>query len=365
MHAARLVLALTRAALADRPLDAAPAGTAPAWDAVLDLAERHRVLPLVQQALRDAKSWRLPEAARTRLDAAARQDAVIGLRLEHALRTLLATLCQAGIPTLVIKGPALAHQVYPRPELRPYGDLDLVCHPADYPRLYRALLAAGYQSPDPAGDLRPNADALESYFPRPFTSPVADAAIEIHFDILQLGLFERQHSEFWRDAEWLDAAGLRMRVLAPAHQVLQVAAHVHRHGYARLLWLVDLDRVVRRFAPRLDGRSLMVHARAEGMGALLRHALAVAGTALGTPALDLGPPSAEERALAPLYRRLWPVRRVLRLEQREHHRLVRFTFEGNGAAAALPSLLLLGRRREKWRVLRAHALASALGRGRA
>lgn len=108
----------------------------------------------------------------------------------------------------------------------------------------------------------------------------------------------------------------------------------------------------------------MEQARAEGMGALLCHALTVASAALGTPALELGPPSAEERLLTPVYRRLWPVQRVLRLEQREHHRLVRFTFEGNGAAAALPSLLLLGRRREKLRVLRAHAFAS-IGRGRA
>ena len=48
------------------------------------------------------------------------------LDLERRLLTLTDAFAARRIPFVVLKGPALAHTVYPAPSWRPFGDLDLL-----------------------------------------------------------------------------------------------------------------------------------------------------------------------------------------------------------------------------------------------
>lgn len=105
------------------------------WAAVLKLAACHRVTPLVAQSLA-ARPGLAPGWVQQALLIRVREDGVGGLAQEVELRRVLQTLAAAAVDVLVLKGPAVAHLLYPRPELRPYGDLDLFCRAADYDRLY-------------------------------------------------------------------------------------------------------------------------------------------------------------------------------------------------------------------------------------
>lgn len=57
----------------------------------------------------------------------------------------LATLSAAGIPFVVVKGPAVA-RFYTSPVLRPFGDIDIVVEPGRFVDATRVLRGAGYRS---------------------------------------------------------------------------------------------------------------------------------------------------------------------------------------------------------------------------
>ena len=56
----------------------------------------------------------------------------------------MTALNAAGVPSLVLKGPALANSIYPKPSMRPYGDIDVVCREQDWLAAHEVLVGAGY-----------------------------------------------------------------------------------------------------------------------------------------------------------------------------------------------------------------------------
>lgn len=350
MNAAAMVIALTQMGVGVRQGAVLKLHVGGRWHDVLDLAVRHRVAPLLWCGLASAGPGAAPEPVAAQLEAKMWQATATRMLCEHALGRLLETLATHGIEVLVLKGAALAHEYYPRPELRPYHDLDVLCRPSDYPALARVLLTAGYRCDDPVEVAR-HPRRYEGSRRRSFTAPCGDVEIEVHLDVLGLGLAPRHQDDFWSSARTLETGSLRLRTLAPLYQLLHLAVHVHTHCYSRLIWLIDLDLLVRRHGDSLDWVRATALARDEGIGAVLRHVLATAHAVLGTPLPALPPPTLEERCLALCYRKLWPLATVTRLGRREHRRLLRFQPGTGDLRDVVFSAVLLGRRREKWAIL--------------
>jgi hypothetical protein len=80
------------------------------------------------------------------------------LRLEQLLVEATSILTTSGVTPYVVKGPALAHLVYPHPSLRLFGDIDLLIRPADWDQTCVTLASAGfrrlYPEPRPGWDRR-------------------------------------------------------------------------------------------------------------------------------------------------------------------------------------------------------------------
>lgn len=96
------------------------------------------------------------------------------------------------------------------------------------------------------------------------------------------------------------------------------------------------------------------------MGSVLRHVLKTTHVVLGTPLPHLGRATAEERLLGFGYRLFWPIGNVRRLRQQQHLRRSRFDPATGAPLDVLPGLLLLGRRRAKWQVLRQYRQRDAV-----
>jgi hypothetical protein len=350
MATAALIIGLTRQGVGTRGAAYPRFSTPIDWASVIKCATDHRVAPLVWQALAGIPAGMVPAPVLASFEAAMWRSSAGRMICEHTLRALLDLLDTYAIEVLVLKGASLAHTVYPRPELRPYHDLDILCRPADYSRLATALCSAGYQQAEHGGTTR-GRRGYQGSRRHAFFAPSGHVEIEIHLDVLGLGLAERSQGAFWRAAQVVEAGDLRMHMLAPMHQLVHLAVHVHAHCYSRLLWLVDLDLLIRRHWHSLDWEHVLRIARAEGVGTVLRHALATAHAVLGTPLPPLPPPTLEERCLGVIYRQLWPLRQVQRLERREHRRLLRFAPDSGDPRDVVYSLMLLGHRREKWRSL--------------
>jgi hypothetical protein len=120
--------------------------------------------------------------------------------------------------------------------------------------------------------------------------------------------------------------------------------HAHKHGFSRLIWLKDLDLLLRARAHCLDWRLAVSVARREGVTASLWYSLYLSSLILGTAV----PPAALQalrprRWLQALYRLAWPPEPIAALRGRMRRRGVQFR-GADSWRGMLPGLLFMGRR---------------------
>jgi hypothetical protein len=114
------------------------------WRMLLGALVSQRLTGLATAALGAGRLQIAPEDAGVLLDR--QRDAMLrALATERTLVELTDSFASKGVPSIVLKGPALAHTVYPAPEWRPFGDLDLLVRGTDWPIALRALEAMGFQ----------------------------------------------------------------------------------------------------------------------------------------------------------------------------------------------------------------------------
>jgi len=87
---------------------------------------------------------RLPAGEQEELERHHANAMLWALALERELVLVTALLEEAGIGSVVLKGPAVAHTVYPDPAWRSFGDLDLLVEASDLARAVELLEAQGF-----------------------------------------------------------------------------------------------------------------------------------------------------------------------------------------------------------------------------
>jgi hypothetical protein len=327
------------------------AATVRDWERVVALAERHGVLAYVQQVVHGVPF--APDAVRQRLQERLTAVVLHGAQLDDELRRVLDVLAGAGVPVIVLKGPVLARTLYPSPVFRPYSDLDLVVPASCEERAVAALTAAGLQEvPFAAEAARRNhaCPGLDAAYHRVFHAPDGRAVVELHLDPLQLGLRPVCEQDRWRRA--VPVPGLPgALMLGPEDQLVHLCVHAQKHGYSRLIWLKDIDLVLRAWGGRLDWRLVEDVAAQEGVGASVWFGLELAERLIGTPL----PREAFQRlfprhvGVRLLYRLVWPERRIAGLQGHMRRRAVQLHL-AESWRGVVPSLMLMGRRRDRARI---------------
>lgn len=194
------------------------------------------------------------------------------LKIQKVCR-LLASLNQAGLDYLVIKGPAVAYTLYPEPTLRSFNDLDIVVRERDWATAHQLLRQLGFEQvqvideimypldlPAPPPKLAPSMVVHEvQYFNRQL-----GLMVELHFDdILIAGLAARDGEGFWQRAVTITVEGVPCRVMSLEDQLIHLCAHIHYHGYTRLHALSDIAFIVRNHAAQLDWERVLAIVRRE------------------------------------------------------------------------------------------------------
>src|SRR5437588_3456231 len=122
-------------------------GSTADWLAALALAHHHQLSALLCAALRDAPAGDRPARPIAAWQALQHDEATARRRHQQACRELTAVLATLwDIPTLALKGPALAARLYPDGG-RLYEDLDIAVRAQDYPIARAKLLKSGYRPP--------------------------------------------------------------------------------------------------------------------------------------------------------------------------------------------------------------------------
>lgn len=211
-----------------------------------DEAEHEGVLPLVADRL--CRARQAPAALSAALSSGAMREAAADLIREAELRRLVPALAATGTNPLILKGAQLAYSHYPRPDLRPRMDTDVLVAPAGRGAAHRCLVDAGYEPVDQvAGDLVMY-QAL--YVKRHTDVPVH--AVDLHWRLANPQRFGGvlTHAEMAAAAVPIPGLADQARGLSNPHVLLVACIHpVAHHAHAqRLIWHYDIHLIASRFS---------------------------------------------------------------------------------------------------------------------
>jgi hypothetical protein len=181
---------------------------------------------------------------------------------------------------LVFKGPVLAELAYPSPEMRPYGDLDILVHPLDLPAALEALQDAGAQLLDV------NWPLIQAQCRGELTLLLAGGSyVDLHWHVVNeradRRVFRLDPATMLQRCTHHDVGGVRVPTLDPADTVLHLALHAARSGGHLLQWMVDLVFAMRWLHP--GPRLLRERADQSGVNLPLAVMLARSWRTLGAP----------------------------------------------------------------------------------
>jgi hypothetical protein len=229
------------------PLDI-PAGID--WQALQALAEQNGVLLPVYSRLMDLGA-NVPESLQQAVLAARASAEAMAAELERLLRAFQ----QRGIEVLPLKGPALALALYGDAAMRPANDLDLLVRSGHFPRAEALLLDLGFAGLGAAGD-------HDRRFLR------GKLLVELHFALASPRFFPFEINGIWSRSSLTNFRGLPVRAMSPNDLVFYLCAHGLKHGFSRLIWILDLAHALRGWASG-DYRALVNQAQSQGLLAWL------------------------------------------------------------------------------------------------
>jgi Uncharacterised nucleotidyltransferase len=274
----QLLLAVVRMPARERNAALSHAfGTPVNWDLLLSLARAHGLIPLLAAAIGEMDSREaVPDLVKEQVRLLACASAMRSTLLFDALTKAVAEMGAADVRPLVLKGPALASTIYSERTLRPFSDLDLLCPRERLSAADAALRRIGFVPREQSA--REQVD-----FHVVYRRDRDAVVIELHSDLLQLGLRTRCTDTLWQRAELLTLREQQALMLGLEEQLLHLCVHLHSHGYTRLLWFKDLDLLLRERGHEVNWKRLSRLAADEGVILSVRHALSLTHELLETP----------------------------------------------------------------------------------
>lgn len=215
---------------------------------VCEAADAEGVTALLHDAV--AKRATLPAGATALVELLREKvhdSVVVDLVRMPKLGQLLDAFQAAGIDALLMKGAHLAQSHYPRPDLRPRLDADVLIDPATKDAAMRLMRALGYDEirEQQVGDLLMyQRTFVDRQCAVPFT-------VDLHWRALNPQVFSRTFpfQELRAAAVRLPGPGRFARGLGPEHALLLACVHpiAHHDGDMRLIWLYDIHLLASRF----------------------------------------------------------------------------------------------------------------------
>nr|UXE44937.1 hypothetical protein Hi04_10k_c3996_00012 [uncultured bacterium] len=248
--------------------------TGPVSEDALAAAREHGVFLLLADRLR-----------LTAFAAELRQAAIVDALRTRELQAVLAALTGAGVHAVLFKGAAVAHTHYPRPELRPRSDTDLLIPIEARDRVFSALSRLGYRQP---AEIDSILAVGQFHFVK--TDEVGlEHALDVHWRLSNVRAFADvlSYEELAGDAVPVSALGPHARSASPVHALLVACVHrvAHHADTTYLLWLYDVQ-LLSRSLTAVDREAFVALASAKRVQAVCERTLTLAQDAFG--GLDVG-----------------------------------------------------------------------------
>jgi hypothetical protein len=236
--------------------------------------ERLRTPPSTQ-----SRDW--PREAYEALDTAARAQTAQELLREQELKSVLDVLAAEGINPILMKGTALAYDLYPNPISRPRLDTDLFIRLSDVSGVRRAMARHGYTAP-----VYCEGDLVFCQFPMLKTDAFGVChTFDFHWKISTQSVFADVlvFDEIAAGAVDLPALGAHARAAGSIHALLLACIHpvMHHRNTESLIWIYDVHLLASRLS-EAEFENFAELAIAKHVSAVCAHQLDAARRWFGT-----------------------------------------------------------------------------------
>lgn len=199
----------------------------------------------------------------------------------HNFAALLGSFGDAGIATLLLKGPALVLQYYKDYGLRPMDDFDVLVHLQDAPAAMHILQSLRWMP-----KLK-NLRSPEALIPMRHCGEYEDAIgqqLDLHWHVLQECRQPDDDDDFWAGAVPTTLAGISTLALNPTDQLFHVCAHGMRWSpVPPVRWAADAWMILMAADTNIDWRRLTAQAEKRHLILPLRDALGFLREKLDAP----------------------------------------------------------------------------------
>lgn len=260
------------------------------WDYLLTIANHHGLIPLLYLHLSAVDRPAIPKPYMLKLKRDNEGNTKTSLFLTGELIKVIACLEEEGVRAIPFKGPTLALRAYGDVGLRQSGDLDIMVHRRDVPRIWKILITRGFT---PKPELTSTQQAALLRFDCACNFDNGDGVVlDLHW------AFVEPHSSLsfdvtplWDRLEPVTIGGNQLMTLSPEDLLLVLCLHGFTHLWERLGWICDVASLVDQ-QKGLDWQRVLENANGLGMRRIL-----LLGLVLAIDVLDAAVPP-EIRQLA-------------------------------------------------------------------
>jgi hypothetical protein len=211
------------------------------WNLFMELALHHRVYPLLHSKIKQSQVA-VPANVSKLLSSYYQHNTFRMLPLTAEMEKVSKLFSDQGIKTLFLKGPVLAQDLYGDLSLRTSSDLDFLIPIEHLEQAESLLVQLGYEKDDyietVLNDWRWRHHHVTYYH------PIKKMKLEIHWRLHPGPGKEPSFQELWERRSVSSLTSSPVSLLGKEDLFLFLVAHGARHGWSRLRWLVDIQKMV-------------------------------------------------------------------------------------------------------------------------
>ncbi|MEH7416929.1 nucleotidyltransferase family protein [Neobacillus drentensis] len=215
------------------------------WNLFLQLAIHHRVHPLLYSYFKKVDTYNLiPSFVIQELSQMFKINTFQMLQLRAEMDEVGDLLSRNVIPLLFLKGPVLATELYGDLSLRTSCDLDLLVPIEDLERTEKLLFQMGYEKDDYIQTIL--GDWKWRHHHLTYHNPIKNIKVEVHWRLNPGPGKEPSFNELWKRKRNIRAFSKPLYYLGNEDLLFFLITHGARHGWSRLRWLIDIDRIIEK-----------------------------------------------------------------------------------------------------------------------
>lgn len=216
------------------------------WKLFMNLIGHHRVYPSIYKKLKQLTTdyeW-IPKYIYENLHRDYQINTFKMLQLSGEMEIICKLLNKSRIRTIFLKGPVLAADLYGDVSLRTSCDLDILISINDLNKTEELLLLQGYEKNDYIQTVL--GDWKWRHHHITFIHPIKNIKLEIHWRLSPGPSMEPRFLDLWNRRRRSTLTNYPVYLLGKEDLFLFLITHGARHGWSRIRWLEDIDKILRQ-----------------------------------------------------------------------------------------------------------------------